>query len=212
MGHARWNLNIHYHRVILDAVPAGAVNALDVGSGNGLLSFDLAGCGLEVTGIDPDAASVERAMTDPARSARANFIKADVFVHPFEPASFDVVASSAMLHHVDAERGLRRMRDLVRPGGVLATVGFAIPSDPWDRALIGAGFVYTSSRKLTGRYWEHDAPKTWPPPCSIDEMRCLVNRELPGAEFRRRMAHRYSIVWRAPARNDEATAGCAPAT
>lgn len=204
LGHARWNLNIHYHRVVLDAVPAGAVTALDVGSGNGLLSFDLAGCGLDVTGIDPDAASIERAMTDPARSARTNFIRADVFNHPFELASFDVVASSAMLHHVDAGRGLRRMRDLVRPGGVLAIVGFAMPSDLRDRALIAAGFVYTSSRRLTGRYWEHDAPKTWPPPCSIDEMRSLANRELSGAEFRSRMAHRYSIVWRAPARSDAA--------
>jgi SAM-dependent methyltransferase len=204
-GHARWNLNIHYHGVILDAVPAGAVTALDVGSGNGLLSFDLAGRGLEVTGVDPDVASVERAMADPARSARTSFITADVFTHPFPPASFDLVASSAMLHHVDAERGLRRMRELVRPGGVLAIVGFAMPSGLLDRALIGAGFVYASSRKLTGRYWEHDAPKTWPPPCSIDEMRSLAERELPGAGFRRHMAHRYSIIWRADATHDEAT-------
>jgi len=39
---ARWNLNTHYHRVVLDDIPAGALTALDVGSGNGLLSFDLA--------------------------------------------------------------------------------------------------------------------------------------------------------------------------
>ncbi len=101
-------------------------------------------------------------MRDPACSARTSFIAADVFTHPFAPASFDLVTSNAMLHHVDAEPGLRRMRELVRPGGVVAIVGFAMPSDPLDRALITAGFVYASSRKLTGRYWEHDAPKTWP--------------------------------------------------
>lgn len=194
----RWNLNIHYHHVALDAVSATASNALDVGCGNGLLSFELAGRNLEVVGIDPDAGSVERARADRGASDRTTFVCGDVFTHPFELASFDVVASSAMLHHVDAEDGLRRMRELVRPGGVLAIVGFAMPSGPTDFALIAAGFGFKKSRELRGHYWEHDAPVSWPPPLSIDEMRALVEQELPGACFRRRMAHRYSIVWSAP--------------
>lgn len=194
----RWNLNIQYHRTVLDAVPPDAVNALDVGSGNGLLAFDLAARGLDVIGVDPDAPSIERARADPLASNRTRFVCADVFTHPFERASFDVVASSAMFHHVDAEHGLRRMRELLRPGGVLAIVGFARPSGPIDLTLIASGFVYKSARELRGRYWEHDAPTLWPPPLSINEMRTLVERELPGARFRRRMAHRYSLVWQAP--------------
>jgi SAM-dependent methyltransferase len=194
----RWNLNIHYHRVIMDAVPEHAVNALDVGCGNGLLSFELAARGLDVVGIDPGAPSIERACADPDSSDRTEFVCGDVFTHPFEPASFDVVASSAMLHHVDAASGLRRMRELVRPGGVLAIVGFAKPSGPLDLALIAFGFAYKSVRELRGHYWEHNAPVRWPPPMSIDEMRAIVDRELPGARFHRRMAHRYSIVWPAP--------------
>ena len=54
----RWNLNIHDHRIALDSVPAGAATALDIGSGNGLLSFDLAARGLDVVGIDPDEPSL----------------------------------------------------------------------------------------------------------------------------------------------------------
>ena len=191
----RWNLNIHYHRVVLGALPPGASNALDVGCGNGLLSFDLAARQLDVIGIDPDGASVERARSDPAASERTSFVCADVFIHPFELGSFDVVASSAMLHHVDAERGLRRMRELVRPGGVLAIVSFATPSSPFDWALVAAGFVCTRTQVMRGRYWEHDAPTSWPPPLSIDQMRELARSELPGARFRRHMAHRYSIIW-----------------
>ena len=41
-GQRRWNLNVHYHGIILESIPAGATTALDIGSGNGLLSFDLA--------------------------------------------------------------------------------------------------------------------------------------------------------------------------
>lgn len=98
----RWNLNIHYHRIILDSIPDGATTALDVGSGDGLLTFDLAAKGLDVVGIDSDIASVERARADSASSARTTFLLGDVFTQPFEPGSFDLVASSAMLHHVDA--------------------------------------------------------------------------------------------------------------
>jgi len=195
---ARWNLNIHYHRLFIDAVPVGAKRALDIGCGNGLLSFELAGIGLDVIGIDPDAPSIRRAGAAPEACDRTTFITADLFTHPFEDASFDVVASNAMLHHVDAARGLRHMRALVRPGGVLVIVGFANPSGPVDRALIAAGFIATRFRKAVGRYWEHDAPVRWPPPLTIDEMRDLAAHELPGARFERRMAHRYSIVWTAP--------------
>lgn len=45
---SRWNLNIHYHRVAVEAIPAGARTALDVGSGDGVLALDLADCGLTV--------------------------------------------------------------------------------------------------------------------------------------------------------------------
>lgn len=198
MTRARWNLNIHYHRVILDAVPVGATTALDIGSGDGLLSFDLAARGLDVVGIDPDGASIERACSDPHCSDRTTFVHGDVFTHPFEPGSFDLVGASAMLHHVDARAGLRRMRELVRPGGVVALVGFAMPSDPVDWTLIVAGFLLTRARAAMGRYWEHHAPVRWPPPLTMREMRALAESELPGATFTRRMAHRYSIVWSRP--------------
>jgi 2-polyprenyl-3-methyl-5-hydroxy-6-metoxy-1,4-benzoquinol methylase len=190
-----WNLNIHYHRVVLDSVPAGARNALDVGSGNGLLTFDLADRGLDVVGIDPHAPCIGRARSDRRASDRTRFLCGDVFTEELEPASFDVVASIAMLHQVDERAGLRRMRELVRPGGVLALVSFAMPSGPVDLALIAAGQALRTYRHLRGDYWEHDARITWPPEHSIDEMRAVVQEELPGARFRRHMAHRYSVVW-----------------
>lgn len=197
-GVRRWNWNIHYHRVPLDAIPDGAKTALDIGSGDGLLSFDLAASGLEVVGIDVDETSVERATGASECTDRTTFVHGDVFSHPFEPASFDLVASSAMLHHVDAVDGLRRMAELVRPGGVVAIVGFATESGPVDHVLAGLGRVARIAAELTGRHWGHHAPICWPPPLSIDEMRSLVERELPGATFRRRVSNRYSVVWRRP--------------
>jgi hypothetical protein len=48
MASRPWNWNIHYQRVVLDALPSDAATALDVGSGDGLLAFDLAARGLDV--------------------------------------------------------------------------------------------------------------------------------------------------------------------
>ena len=194
----RWNLNIHYHRVVLESIPSAAKTALDVGSGDGVLSFDLADRGLQVTGLDTDAASVQRAASDDRASNKTRFVVGDLFTVALEPASFAVVASVAMLHHVDAEAGIRRMRDLVRPGGVLVIVGFASPSGIGDRVRAIAGLTLKRTAQLRGRYWEHHAPVAWPPALSSKEMAALVERELPGAEFRNVLSNRYTAIWTKP--------------
>ena len=51
----RWNHNLHYHRVILAAVPDGARRSLDVGCGVGMLARDLRRVVPHVKGIDHDA-------------------------------------------------------------------------------------------------------------------------------------------------------------
>jgi ubiquinone/menaquinone biosynthesis C-methylase UbiE len=191
-------MNIHYHGRVISAVPPGASTALDIGSGDGLLAFDLARRGLHVTAIDCDEASIQRARSDMRSTDRVAFVVGDVLTHAFEPESFDVVASIAMLHHVDAIDGMRRMRTLVRPGGVIAIVGFATPSSRGDVARGIAGALYRKSMELRGRYWEHEAPTCWPPPCSTAEMRDVVGRELPGAEFQPLLSGRYGVTWRAP--------------
>ena len=137
----RWNWNIHYHSVVLNAVPSDATSALDVGTGDGLLAFDLADRGLRVVAVDTDGDSVVRARADTRASGQIEFVVGDLFTYDFAPSSSDVVASIAMLHHVDTEAALRRMKEIVRPGGVVAIVGFACVSRPTDRvrALAGGG-------------------------------------------------------------------------
>jgi SAM-dependent methyltransferase len=202
--HPGWNLNIHYHQVVLDAVFPDAVTALDVGCGDGLLAFDLADRGLQVTGLDTDEASIERAQSCQHVGDQTQFVVGDLLSCPFEPESFDVVASIAMLHHIDAERGIRRMRELVRAGGVLVIVGFARPSTVADRVRALVGTVWKRSAQLTGRYWEHQAPVAWPPPLSSKEMAALVQRELPGATYRNVLSNRYTVVWKRDVPGDEA--------
>ena len=104
-----------------------------------------------------------------------------------------------MLHHIDARAGLRRMRELVRPEGVIAIVGFAQPDGWKDRGLAVAGVLTKLKHQVLKRnYWEHNAPIVWPPPLTTGEMHDLASAELPGSSFQRLMSNRFSVVWTAP--------------
>lgn len=182
--------------MVLDAVPAGARRALDVGCGEGSLTRDLAQRVPEVVGIDLHAPSLALARAQPAPGV--TYVEGDVLTHPFEPGSFDVVASIATLHHVDEAAGLRRLAELVRPGGVLAVVGLARIRLPRDLPIEAAAAVATRLHRLTKTYWEHPSPTVWPPPHTYDEVRALARRELPGVRYRRHLLWRYSLVWSKP--------------
>lgn len=192
----RWNHNVHYHRRILDAVPADARTALDVGTGNGLLAAELHNSIPDVTGLDPDAAVLASARRE---DEGVTWVQGDVMTHPFAPGAFDVVASVATLHHLpDLDQALARLAELTAPGGVVAVVGLARSSRPLDLLYDAAGLL--QHRRYERRYglWEHSAPVVWPPPQSYVDVRRSAARVLPGADWSRLALWRYSIVWTKP--------------
>lgn len=196
-GDVRWNHNLHYHRLVLDAVPAGARTGLDIGTGDGLLARDLHRLVPEVTGIDLDADVLGRARSeDPG----VTWVHGDALTYPFAPGSFDVVASVAVLHHFrDAEAALTRMAELTAPDGLLAVIGLARSTTPVDHAWELAGIAQHQYLRRRRGYWEHSAPTLWPPPHSYREMRALARRVLPGVRWRHLPLWRYALLWRKPA-------------
>ncbi|MGZ6697551.1 MAG: class I SAM-dependent methyltransferase [Solirubrobacteraceae bacterium] len=194
----RWNHNLHYHRVILAAVPDGARSSLDVGCGVGMLARDLRRVVPHVKGIDRDAASIDVARRE-EDGAGVEYIVGDFMTHPFEPGSFDHIASIAALHHMDAGAALERMRELLAPGGTVAIVGLARPRYPADLPFAVAGAVGHRVLRLRKGYWEDSAPRLWPPPDTFKETRRVARSVLPGVRYRRRLLWRYSLVWTKPA-------------
>ena len=149
-----WNHNTFHHPVVLAALPPGAERALDVGCGEGILSRELAGRVPHVVGLDAHRPTLAAAAAVPGSSVA--YVEGDLCRHPFVPGSFDLVATIATLHHVDAEVGLRQLADLVRPGGALVVVGLA-RSRPHNWPTDAAGTVEVAhcasgaTRRPTGR-------------------------------------------------------------
>ncbi|TDW18417.1 class I SAM-dependent methyltransferase [Kribbella kalugense] len=191
----RWNHNIHYHPRILQAVPVGAKRALDIGCGEGMLTRELRAVVPEVTGIDLDTPSLELAR---GYGDDISYVYGDFLEYPLEPASYDVVASVATLHHVDARAGLLRMRSLLRPGGVLAVVGLARATLPRDLPRELAGVAANLGYRAVKGYWEHSAPIVWPPPVTYPDMQSLATELLPNATYHRHLLFRYTITWTQP--------------
>src|SRR5215470_13023028 len=136
-----WNVNIHYDARLAACVPATARSALDVGCGDGFLAARLARRVPQVVAIDIDAAVLARAR---ARfpDAAVRWCHGDVLTHPLAAGSFDAVVSNAALHQLGKTRAaLRRLGQLVRPGGVLGVVGFTRTQCrdwPWALAAFAA--------------------------------------------------------------------------
>lgn len=192
----RWNGNIHYHGVLVDAV-AGAERVLEVGCGEGMLARRLRAGGAEVTGIDLDESGIGLAK-EQSPDGEVTYVQGDFLTYPFEPGSFDGIVSVATLHHMDEAAALARMRELLRPGGTVAVVGLArdtLPEAvPWAVAAIATRSWYRFSRTE----WGHPSPIVWPPPRTYRQVRRIAGNVLPGSRFRRHAMWRYSIVWTKP--------------
>lgn len=189
---ARWNHNIHYHQLVLDAVPEHARSALDVGTGNGLLAADLRRIMPDVTGID-----VDEAVLASARGERRDidWILGNVMTYDFRQ-TFDVVASVATVHHLpDLSAILQRLGELTAPGGVMVVVGLGRPTRAQDYGLNLLGAVQHRWYSWRRGYWEHSAPMVWPPPHSYAEVHECAAEQLPGVKWQQVLMFRYALTW-----------------
>jgi 2-polyprenyl-3-methyl-5-hydroxy-6-metoxy-1,4-benzoquinol methylase len=192
-----WNHNLHYHDVVLRAVPADCQRALDVGCGQGQLALELAQHCEEVVAIDADRETLTRARSACSREPRMHFVEGDVMNDPFAEGSFDFISAVATLHHLPLRPALERFQSLLRPGGVLALIGLYRPQTIEDYAWAAAAFPASRVLKWLRGRTEVTAPLQEPKE-TLSEIRAACEEILPGGVFRRRLFFRYSFVWRKP--------------
>jgi ubiquinone/menaquinone biosynthesis C-methylase UbiE len=116
------------------ASPSPGENVLDVGCGTGTLAIAIkprVGEG-EVHGIDASPEMIEVAKEKAAKTdAEIDFQVALIEAIPFPDASFDLVTSSLMLHHLPDDlkrKGFAEIRRVLKPGGRFLAMDFAAQS------------------------------------------------------------------------------------
>jgi SAM-dependent methyltransferase len=190
-----WNHNVHYHRLVVEALPRPCHEALDVGCGEGMLVRRLAGHVEHVTGIDTSPAAVRAARA--AAPSNATFVEADFLSAELPAEHYDFIAAVASLHHMDHAGALRRMAHLLRPGGRLVVIGLARSRSPVDFAIGAAGLAASRLHRVQKGWWEPEVAIV-EPELSWRQVRAASRATLPDVRYRRRLLWRYSLVWERP--------------
>ncbi len=134
--------------VLIDrARPKPGERVLDVGCGSGATTFAFA------KAVAPDGFALGLDVSDPMLSqARAfapkglplDFVLADATVHPFEPASFDLLASRfGVMFFADPIASFTNLRRALKPTGRLAFACWREPKEnPWMMAPLMAVYKH----------------------------------------------------------------------
>jgi demethylmenaquinone methyltransferase/2-methoxy-6-polyprenyl-1,4-benzoquinol methylase len=174
-----------WHRFLLSRVDLndGAADGrprrvLDMATGTGALALDLLSRpGVEVIGADATRPMLVQAQARAGRQAvdgRLNLVECTAEAAPFTEGSFNAVVSAYLLRYVgDVGATLRSLARLVRPGGMLASLDFAVPHWPvyplWraytDVGLPVGGWLFSPAWRRTGSFLGpniRDFYRRWP--------------------------------------------------
>lgn len=195
-----WSHNDAFHPWICTRLPQRREHALDVGCGHGELLATLAAHFDQVTGLDTDEQM--RSVAESRYAGLPNVsVCADSFDHIRGP--FDAVTMIAVLHHLDVENALLRVRELVRPGGKFLCVGLAPPVSPLDHLWDAASIATNPLIGFVRHPWVSTSPSapdlfpTQAPELSVNELREVSSRVLPGSILTRHLGFRHTIEWTA---------------
>ena len=203
-----WTTNNHYHEFVLKHVPAGCENALEIGCGTGAFARELATRCKRVVAIDLSQEMIRVARARSSRFSNLEFQLADAMTYDFPQSHFDFICSIATFHHLQQRELLMKIKDALRPGGVLVVVDLVQSDGLADRVLDVIGFGVSASlrlihngrlqppaavRKAWAQHGKHDTYST------IREIRVLADEVLPGSNVTRQMLWRYSLVYQKPA-------------
>ena len=199
-----WTTNNQYHDSLLKHVPANCENALEVGCGTGAFARALARRCKRVAGLDLSAEMIRVARSRSSQFENLEFQLADAMTWDFPQSHFDFVCSIATLHHLEQRELLLKIKNALRPRGVLAVLDLLQSDSLTERMCdgIGLGVSYglrlihngrlqppAAARKAWEQHGKHDSYLT------MRQVRALADEILPGASVERCLLWRYMLVY-----------------
>jgi 2-polyprenyl-3-methyl-5-hydroxy-6-metoxy-1,4-benzoquinol methylase len=206
-----WTGNNHYHSFLLRHLPVDCADVLEIGCGKGTFSKALANRAHHVLAIDLSAEMIRVARSRSLQFPQIEFEVADVMTREFSPETFDCIATIATLHHLPTSVVLRKLKDALRPGGVLLVLDLLEPEkNLWRlRGQLDAFLnVVAMSASVTLRLLHNgrlrpprEVRQAWAEHGKTDryltmaEVRSLYAAIFPGVVIRKHLLWRYSAIW-----------------
>jgi demethylmenaquinone methyltransferase/2-methoxy-6-polyprenyl-1,4-benzoquinol methylase len=111
---------------------------LDVASGTGLVARQVAARNVRVAALDQSEAMLSRgrdAVASVGLGGRISFVLGRAEDLPFADATFDALTFTYLLRYVDdPAAAVAELARVLRPGGVMASLEFHVPQQPWAHA------------------------------------------------------------------------------
>jgi demethylmenaquinone methyltransferase/2-methoxy-6-polyprenyl-1,4-benzoquinol methylase len=156
--------NRRWRHAMVDAAAStapDAVRVLDVATGTaGVALYWTDRAGVEVTGVDLTEQMLRRGRENVAgrgRDDRIRLLVGRAEQLPFPDATFDAVTFTYLLRYVaDPAATLVELARVLKPGGALASLEFAVPPNPgWHAAWVGytRGVLPLAGRLTGGSEW-----------------------------------------------------------
>ena len=151
---------------LVSRIPAGATRVLDVASGTAAVSIELTrrAPSREVVGVDQSAemlAAGRARVIEAGLGGRIDLREGRAESLPFGDAEFDALTFTYLLRYVDDPAAtMRELARVVRPGGTVAMLEFAVPRGVWRPlwelyvrvGLPGAGALVSPAWREVGSF------------------------------------------------------------
>jgi ubiquinone/menaquinone biosynthesis C-methylase UbiE len=200
-----WDHSNHYHDFLLKHVPPDCREALEIGCGTGEFARLLAQRSERVLALDLSSQMIRIARVRSQTYPNISFQQTDALTWDFPVERFDCIATIATLHHLPLNRMLAKMASALKPDGTLMVL------DIFRSQTLGDRFDDVRSiplnmilKRLKGNrrpvspeaqqaWTEHGKDDVYP---TIAQVRQACAAVLPGAQVKRHLLWRYSIVWK----------------
>jgi SAM-dependent methyltransferase len=196
-----------YDSLIIGFVPNRCDRVLEIGCGTGSFTRLLAKKAMHVTAVDLSTEMIRIACQRSANHSNISFHVADILQMDLPFGYFNCIVMVATLHHLPDAPVLEKIKEALKPDGVLIIHDLLRSRGVFDKAadLIRLSISAAIRWKRTGRIWARwEERRAWAVHSkgerylTMKEVRTMRDRYLPEGEVKEHLLWRYSVVWRKP--------------